>query len=114
MNNEKFTGVSIIKINEKIDYGDILMQEKVLIDKDEDYGTLKNKLSVIGSKILYKTIDLILKNQIKRKQIITKMIKKLQNLLLKNTRINWDSSIDSIIGKIRGASSKTWCLDNFN
>ena len=40
INNEKFTGVSIIKINEKIDYGKILMQEKVIIDKDEDYGTV--------------------------------------------------------------------------
>jgi len=62
INNEKFTGVSIIKINEKIDYGKILMQEKVIIDKDEDYGTLKNKLSLIGSKILYKTVGLIFKN----------------------------------------------------
>ena len=36
MNNETSTGVSIIKINEKIDYGNILMQEKVLIDQYED------------------------------------------------------------------------------
>ncbi len=107
INNEKFTGVSIIKINEKIDCGKILMQEKVIIDKDEDYGTLKNKLSLIGSKILYKTIDLIFKNQIKEKaQIITENDKKAPKLTSENTRIDWDSSIDSIIGKIRGLAPK--------
>ena len=107
MNNEKYTGVSIIKINEKIDYGNILMQEKVLIDKDEDFETLKNKLSLIGSKILHKTIDLIIKNKIKgKKQVISKNNKQAPKLTSKNTRINWESSIDSIIGKIRGLTPK--------
>ena len=107
MNNEKYTGVSIIKINEKIDYGNILMQEKVLIDKDEDFETLKNKLSLIGSKILHKTIDLIIKNKIKgKKQVISKDNKQAPKLTSKNTRINWESSIDSIIGKIRGLTPK--------
>ena len=107
MNNEKYTGVSIIKINEKIDYGNILMQEKVLIDKDEDFETLKNKLSLIGSKILHKTIDLIIKNKIKgEKQVISKNNKQAPKLTSENTRINWESSIDSIIGKIRGLTPK--------
>jgi len=107
MNNETFTGVSIIRINEKIDCGNILMQEKVLIDKDENFQTLKNKLSAIGSKILYKTIDLIIKNQIEEKQqVISKNDKQAPKLTSKNTRINWESSIDSIIGKIRGLTPK--------
>ena len=107
MNNETFTGVSIIKINKKIDCGNILMQEKVLIDKDEDFQTLKNKLSAIGSKILHKTIDLIIKNQIQEKQqVISKNDKQAPKLTSKNTRIDWESSIDSIIGKIRGLTPK--------
>ena len=107
MNNEIFTGVSIIKINEKIDYGNILMQEKVLIDQYEDFETLKNKLSVIGSQILFKTIDLIIQNKIEgKKQVISKNDKQAPKLTSKNTRIDWESSIDSIIGKIRGLSPK--------
>ena len=107
MNNETSTGVSIIKINEKIDYGNILMQEKVLIDKHEDFETLKNKLSSIGSEILFKTIDLIIQNKIEgKKQVISKNDKQAPKLTSKNTRIDWESSIDSIIGKIRGLSPK--------
>ena len=107
MNNETSTGVSIIKINEKIDYGNILMQEKVLIDKHEDFGTLKNKLSSIGSQILFKTIDLIIQNKIEgKKQVISKNDKQAPKLTSKNTRIDWESSIDSIIGKIRGLTPK--------
>jgi len=107
MNNETSTGVSIIKINEKIDYGNILMQEKVLIDKHEDFETLKNKLSSIGSEILFKTIDLIIQNKIEgKKQVISKNDKQAPKLTSKNTRIDWESSIDSIIGKIRGLTPK--------
>ena len=107
MNNETSTGVSIIKINEKIDYGNILMQEKVLIDKHEDFETLKNKLSSIGSQILFKTINLIIQNKIEgKKQVISKNDKQAPKLTSKNTRIDWESSIDSIIGKIRGLTPK--------
>jgi len=107
MNNETSTGVSIIKINEKIDYGNILMQEKVLIDKHEDFETLKNKLSSIGSEILFKTIDLIIQNKIEgKKQVISKNDKQAPKLTSNNTRIDWESSIDSIIGKIRGLTPK--------
>ena len=107
MNNETSTGVSIIKINEKIDYGNILMQEKVLIDKHEDFETLKNKLSSIGSQILCKTIDLIMQNKIEgKKQVTSKNDKQAPKLTSKNTRIDWESSIDSIIGKIRGLTPK--------
>ena len=113
INNETYTGVSIIEINEKIDYGNILMQEKVLIDKDEDFETLKNKLSSIGSKILYKTINLIFKNKIKsKKQVISKNDKQAPKLTSINTRIDWESPIDSIIGKIKGLAPKpgSWTI----
>ena len=113
INNEAYTGVSIIEINEKIDYGNILMQEKVLIDKDEDFETLKNKLSSIGSKILHKTINLIFKNKIKsKKQVISKNDKQAPKLTSMNTRIDWDSPIDSIIAKIKGLAPKpgSWTI----
>ncbi len=113
INNETYTGVSIIEINEKIDYGNILMQEKVLIDKDEDFETLKNKLSSIGSKILYKTINLIFKNKIKsKKQVISKNDKQAPKLTSMNTRIDWESPIDSIISKIKGLAPKpgSWTI----
>ncbi len=107
INNEKHTGVSVIKINEKIDCGDIIMQEKVLIDEDEDFETLNNKLSVIGSKILNKTIHLIINNKIQgEQQVISKSDKQAPKLTSKNTRIDWERPIDSVIGKIRGLYPK--------
>ena len=107
INNETYTGVTIIKINNNIDCGDILMQKKVLIDKNEDFETLKNKLSSIGSEILYKTIDLIVKGKIQSKeQLISEDDKQAPKLTTNNTRIDWESSIDSILGKIRGLTPR--------
>jgi len=83
------------------------MQERVLIDEDEDFETLKNKLSSIGSEILHKTIDLIIKGKIQGKQqLISQDDKKAPKLTANNTRIDWESSIDSILGKIKGLTPR--------
>ncbi|MHB8443463.1 MAG: methionyl-tRNA formyltransferase [Patescibacteria group bacterium] len=52
----KVTGVSIILMDAKLDEGDILSQDKVNIDDDDNYKTLENKLSLLGSDLLKKTI----------------------------------------------------------
>jgi len=58
-NGEKETGITIIKMNEKMDEGDILLKEVVSIEKDEDAVTLSEKLSKKGAKVLLNSIDLI-------------------------------------------------------
>ena len=59
INNEKITGVTTFFINERIDYGDIILKEEVLINDDDDFKSLYNRLSNIGSKILLKTIKIV-------------------------------------------------------
>ena len=66
-----------------------------------------------GSKILYKTINLIFKNKIKsKKQVISKNDKQAPKLTSMNTRIDWESPIDSIISKIKGLAPKpgSWTI----
>ena len=56
INNETKTGVTTFFINEKIDQGDILLQEELIISNEDDFGLLYNKLSKVGAKLLVKTI----------------------------------------------------------
>jgi methionyl-tRNA formyltransferase len=57
VNGESQTGVTIITLAEKMDAGQILMQEKTEILADETAGQLHDKLAKIAAPLLMKTID---------------------------------------------------------
>ena len=105
INNEKKTGVTTFYINERIDQGDILLKEEIIISDEDDFGSLYLKLSSIGSKLLVKTINGIITNTLEAsKQIIDENIKIAPKLTKENTRIDWNKPAEEILGKIRGLS----------
>jgi len=107
INNEVKTGVTTFFINEKIDQGDILLKEEVNISDMDNFGSLYNKLSSIGSKLLITTIKGVLSNSLKAsKQDFNESFKIAPKLSKENTRIDWNKSQKEIIGMIRGLSPK--------
>lgn len=57
LNDEKETGVTTFLLNEGIDEGKILLQEKVAIDPEETGGTLHDKLMRLGAEVTHQTIE---------------------------------------------------------
>jgi methionyl-tRNA formyltransferase len=53
---DKVTGITIMKLNEGIDTGEFLTQQKVEIDPNETTGELSERLSIIGADLLIKTL----------------------------------------------------------
>lgn len=51
------TGVSIMQLNEGLDSGPILKQKKLLIEKNDNYKTLHDKLSALGSNLLMEVLN---------------------------------------------------------
>lgn len=66
LNGDKKTGVTIMYLNEKMDAGDIIVQEEVEISEDETTGELWNRVSVIGSNLLLETVKNIDSGKIER------------------------------------------------
>lgn len=62
---ERFTGVTTMVMDEGLDTGDILLQEKTEIRQDEDAMGLSKRLSVLGAQLLLKTISGIRNSEIK-------------------------------------------------
>ena len=58
MNGDNVTGVSIFQI-EKVDTGGIIHLEKIKIQNQDNFETLSDKLSELGSKALLKSLRLI-------------------------------------------------------
>ncbi len=56
---EKETGVTIMQMDEGMDTGDILLMEKIPIEEGETAGTLHDKLSSLGAKLIVKALNLL-------------------------------------------------------
>mgnify|MGYP003878979343 CR=1 FL=1 len=59
MNGEEETGITTFFMDEGMDTGDIILQEKVRIHDDDDATSLKRRLAELGSGILSRTLRLI-------------------------------------------------------
>lgn len=56
LNGDKVTGTTIMKMNEKMDAGDIILQKEVEIQENETTGELWNRLSTISSELLIEAV----------------------------------------------------------
>lgn len=100
MNLDKETGVSIMKIVEKLDAGPVMKQEKINITSEMNAEDLSNKLSDLSSKLILECIDEIeggkakFIDQDEQKATYAKKINK------KEGKINWDNSAENILAQI--------------
>jgi len=49
MADEKFTGLTVFFMDEKIDHGNIVYKKEIPIEESDDYGTLSEKLSALAA-----------------------------------------------------------------
>lgn len=92
INGESKTGVSTFFIDEKIDTGHIILQEETTIEKNENAGSLHDKLMLLGSQLVLKTISLIEDGTVHTiEQNFTEEVKTAYKLDTENTKINCNS-----------------------
>ena len=114
INQEKTTGVTTFFIDEKIDSGKILLQQKLKINSNLDAGSLYEKLAEMGSELVCDTINGIIDKTIRPKvQKLNGKEKRAPKLDKQNTFINWSQSPESINAKIKGLSPYPGAKTNF-
>ncbi len=107
INGEKETGVTTFFINENIDTGNILLQEKVNISPEETAGSLHDKLMETGAELLEKTVDKIMNGDIipiPQDEISLSEIKFAPKIFKEDCKINWKNNTQQIYNFIRGLS----------
>ena len=106
INGEKTTGVTSFYINNEIDKGNILLQEKIELSDDITAAQLHEQLIVNGTRVIIQTLEKISKNKITSVQQNKEKNDKNAPKIHKNlSKINWEDSIKNIHNKIRGLSS---------
>ena len=106
INSEKNTGVTTFIIDEKIDTGEILLQEKIKINDGDNAGIIHDKLMIIGAQLIIKTINELVENKLipKKQAKENSNLKTAYKLNKDNTRINWGKSSHEIRQLILGLS----------
>lgn len=105
INGEKETGVTTFYINEKIDTGELILQEKTKIGPQDSAGDLHDRLMNLGAQLVLKTVSLIEKDQVEpQKQPQESQFKTADKIHKETCKINWKESADKIYNHIRGLS----------
>jgi len=109
INGEKETGITTFKLQQEIDTGNILLQEKISIGEKETAGELHDHLKILGADVLVKTIKAIASGAIKETQqsaisYQTSDIKHAPKINTETCKIDWNNKADDIYNLIRGLS----------
>ena len=114
MNGDTSTGVTIFQIKPDVDTGDILLQKKIGIKKEDNMLSLGMRLCTEGAKLLMTVIDKIENNDINRipqKKIGVTLAPKITKAM---TFINWSWSAKKIHNWIRGLSPFPGMITKYN
>jgi methionyl-tRNA formyltransferase len=96
------TGVTIMYMAEKLDAGDILTSVEVPILEDDNVGTMHEKLSKAGAKLLSETIPKLLKNELTPIVQDEEKVTFASNIQREQEKVDWTQSGEVIYNHIRG------------
>ena len=114
MNLEKETGVSIMRIAEKLDTGPICNSYKINIMTDDNSATIGEKLSTLAAEKILDNIDEILEDKIEFKEQNHNEATYAAKIEKTEGQIDWRKAAENIIGKINGLYSNPGAFFIYN
>ncbi len=109
---ETTTGVTVIRMREEIDAGEILAQEATPIGGEESAGELGARLAKLGAKLLCSVLDQLAAGSITGQPQDRSQVSYAPKIKKLDTLIDWDQTPDRLHNFIRGLSPRpgpyTW------
>ncbi|MDY2888519.1 MAG: methionyl-tRNA formyltransferase [Candidatus Caccosoma sp.] len=104
INGEKETGITIIKMVNKMDAGVMYAKEKISIDDNINSTDLFLKMQIVGRDLLLKTLPAILKNNLIGEEQNEDEVTFAYNIKREEEKISFDDSAINVNNLIRGLS----------
>jgi methionyl-tRNA formyltransferase len=104
INGDKQTGLSTFLIEPKVDTGAIIKKKIIKILENDNYGSLKKRMSIEGSTLLLDTVNLIADGKISPINQDENCVSEAPKITKAMTYIDWSSSSIDIHNFIRGLS----------
>ena len=106
MNRDKKIGVSIMKIEEKLDSGPILAKKEFDLDQNITHGEIEKQLSTTGANLLIESLKNIENLNSKFINQIHSEATYAQKIDKNETKINWNLEANKVLSHIHGLSPR--------
>ena len=104
MNQDKKIGISIMKIEEKLDSGPLLSSKEIELYQNSTYGEIEKKLSIMGAALLLDTLKNLINKEVELKRQDDSKATYAKKINKNETKINWNLEADKVIAHIHGLS----------
>ena len=104
MNGDTKTGVSIMKIEEKLDSGPLLAAKELELNQDSTYEEIGRKLALIGADLLIESLKSIANGNAKFSEQLHSEATYAKKIDKNETKINWSLDASKVIARIHGLS----------
>ena len=104
IDGESETGVTIMYMVERLDAGDMIAQQALPIEEQDNVGTMHDKLSALGTKLLSDTLPSILNGTNPRTAQDDTKASFASNIQREDEWIDWSQDARTIFNHIRGLS----------
>lgn len=104
INGEKEIGITFMFMNEKVDAGEIIYQQKINILPDETYGELYYRLSNLSADIINTLLEKIKEGKMKRIPQEYKLVSYARKMTKQDGKITWSDKGEKIYNLIRGTT----------
>ncbi len=110
MNMDEETGVSIMKIVEKLDAGPVMLKSKIKLTKDSNFQDVSEKMSSMGAKLILEALNKIKSGNAKFTSQNENEATYAKKINKKESKINWNEDACKIIAKINALNPNpgTW------
>lgn len=108
-NGDKETGVTTFRLCHEIDMGEVLLQEKLPIGHEETFGELYDRMAILGSSLLVRTVDLFLGEEDPKTTAQSSLpgydqARPAPKIFKDDCRIDWDRPVEEVHNFIRSIS----------
>lgn len=114
INGDTETGLTTFKLAEKVDTGNIYLQEKVKINPDDNFETLHDRMSDLGAKLVLDTVNLIESGNYDLKKQDDLLASPAPKITKEICLIDWNKSATEIHNLVRGLSPHPAAYFNYN
>jgi methionyl-tRNA formyltransferase len=114
INGDDETGLTTFKLAEKVDTGNIYLQEKVKIKPEDNFESLHDKMSLNGANLVLKTVKMIEGGNVELKAQDDSLSSPAPKITKEICLIDFNKSAKEIHNLVRGLSPNPAAFFNYN
>ncbi len=107
INGDKETGITTFFLQHEIDTGNIILQKRIPITRNDNAESIHDALMTIGAKAVIETVELIKQGNVKtiaQDDIADSELRPAPKIFKETCKINWNDTAENVRNFIRGLS----------